>query len=246
MTNSEETIHVFWTGGLDSTFTLIRLLHSSTMQVQPHYLVGSEDSTGNEIDTMVRIRRALVAQYPELKSRFLHTILTNQHLIPEFEDIKEEIETLRKTAKVAEQYETMANYCKAFKIDKIEVSLTSITGEKDSFEHFRNAAAFKPFTYPTIGLSKREMFEIARKNHWETTLDMTSFCRRPKKKVKPCGVCGPCVDAVMSGMGYRLPLDSRLKAYIQIPFRNYYRKNYLKHDKSKFFIWIRNKFEGKF
>ena len=246
MKNSEETIQVFWTGGLDSTFTLIRLLHTTTQQVQPHYLVGSEDSTGNEIDTMVRIRRALVKQYPELQSRFLHTILTNQLLIPEFEDVKEELEELRKTGKVAEQYETMANYCKAYKVDKIEVSLTSITGEKDSFDHFKNAAAFKSFTYPTIGLSKRDMFRIARENNWDDTLNMTSFCRRPRKKVKACGVCGPCVDAVMSGMGHRLPLGSRLKANIQIPFRNYYRKNYLKHDKSKFFIWVTEKFEGKF
>jgi hypothetical protein len=246
MKNNEETIDVFWTGGLDSTFSLIRLLDANDKQVQPHYLIGRESSTGNEIDTMTRIRRALVAQSPELGSRLLPTVYTNQHLIPVFEDIKVEIEALRENGKVADQYEIMANYCRASNIDRIEVSLTSITGEKDSFEHFRKAAAFKPFVYPTIELSKVEMFRIARENKWDDILNMTSFCRRPRKKVKPCGVCGPCVDAVMSGMGYRLPLVSRIKARIQIPFRNYYRKNYLKHDKSKFFRWIKKKFEGKF
>lgn len=237
---------MFWTGGLDSSFRLIQLLYTTNFKVQPHYLVRRENSTGVEIDTMIRIRRAVVNQTPELRSRFLPTVYTNEDLIPTFDELNKQIEELRKTGKVAEQYEIMANYCKAFGIDQIEVALTSITGEKGFFEHFKTSPAFEYFSYPTIELSKKDMFRIARENNWDTILNMTSFCRRPKKKIKACGECGPCVDAVMSGMGYRLPLFSRLKANIQIPFRNYWRKNYMKHEESRFFKLIKQKFEGRF
>ena len=32
-------------------------------------------------------------------------------------------------------------------------------------------------------------------------------------------------------MGFRFPISSLIKAKIQIPFRRFYRKNYLNHDK---------------
>ncbi len=246
MKHSEETTHLFWTGGLDSTFRLVQLLYTTTQIVQPHYLLRREESTGKEIDTMIKIRRALVKQSPEMKDRILPTVYTNEYLIPEAEDLKKEIVSLRESGKVAEQYEAMAYYCKALGVDSIEVALTNITGEKDSFEHFRQADAFRFFTYPTIELSKKDMYEVARKEKWEEILNMTTFCRRPRQKSKACGVCGPCVDAVMSGMGHRIPPGARLKANIQIPFRNYYRKNYAKHEKSRFFRWVKATFEGKF
>lgn len=245
MKETANKINIFWTGGLDSTFRLIQLLTTTTGLVQPHYIVRHEDSTGIEINTMIQIRRTLVRQYPEVRSRFLPTIYTNEDLIPGFKDIDEQIEELKKAGKVAEQYQIMSNYCREFNINKIEVALTSISGEKAFFEHFKNSPAFMSFTYPTIELTKTEMLRNAKLNNWDEILFMTSFCRRPIIKIAPCGVCGPCVDAVASGMGSRFPLKSRMKARIQIPFRNYYRNNYLKHNNSRFFKLIKRKFEHK-
>ena len=133
MKETANKINIFWTGGLDSTFRLIQLLTTTTGLVQPHYIVRHEDSTGIEINTMIQIRRTLVRQYPEVRSRFLPTIYTNEDLIPGFKDIDEQIEELKKAGKVAEQYQIMSNYCREFNINKIEVALTSISGEKAFF-----------------------------------------------------------------------------------------------------------------
>ena len=246
MIDTAEKIRIFWTGGLDSTFRLVQLLMTTTNMVEPHYIVRHEDSTGIEINTMIQIRRTLIRKYPEVRSRFLPTVYINEAYIPEFKDIDEQIEELKKTGKVAEQYQIMSNYCREFGVDKIEVALTRITGEKAFFDNFKNSPAFKSFTYPTIEMTKKEMLSIAKQNKWDDILFMTSFCRRPINKIAPCGVCGPCVDAVASGMGSRFPLLSRIKARIQIPFRNYYRKNYLKHNNSRFFKLIKRKFEHRF
>jgi len=245
MTEPTKQINIFWTGGLDSTFRLVQLLTTTTYMVQPHYIVRHEDSTGNEINTMIQIRRTIVRKFPEVRPRFLPTIYTNEDLIPNFRDLDEQIEELKKVGKVAEQYQIMSYYCREFQIDQIEVALTRISGEKAFFNHFKNSPAFKSFTYPTIEITKKEMLGITKLNNWDEILFMTSFCRRPIIKISPCGVCGPCVDAVASGMGSRFPLKSRMKARIQIPFRNYYRNNYLKHNENWFFKLIKRKFEHK-
>ena len=246
MKDKTEIIKIFWTGGLDSTFRLVQLLLTTTNIVEPHYIVRHEDSTGIEINTMIQIRRTLVRKYPEIRSRFLPTVYINEAYIPAFKDIDEQIEELMKKGKVAEQYHIMSYYCREFNIDKIEVSLTRISGEKTFFNDFKDSPAFKSFTYPTIELTKIDMLGIAKKNNWDDILFMTSFCRRPINKLTPCGVCGPCVDAVASGMGSRFPLKSRIKAKLQIPFRNFYRKNYLKHNNSWFFKLVKRKFEHRF
>ncbi len=245
MQESNDTVNIFWTGGLDSTFRLIQLLTTTSDLVQPHYLVRHEDSTGVEIATMIKIRRAIVRKYPDVRSRFLPTIYVNEDLIPRFEDIEEHIQELKQIGKVAEQYQLMSNYCKEYIPGKIEVALTSISREKTFFKRFKNSEAFMHFTYPTVGLTKKDMLDIAKNNKWEKLLYMTSFCRRPKIKIKPCGTCGPCVDAVVAGMGFRLPLFARIKANIQLPLRNYWRKNYLNHKDTRIFKLIKRKFEDR-
>ena len=45
--------HLFWTGGWDSTFRLLQLLLEENKIVQTHYVIRSEQSTGQEIDTMI-------------------------------------------------------------------------------------------------------------------------------------------------------------------------------------------------
>lgn len=250
MEETTKKIDIFWTGGLDSTFRLIQLLATTADLVQPHYIVRHEHSTGIEIDTMIQIRRILVRKFPEVRSRFLPTVYINEDLIQNYKDIDEEIEELRKIAKVRDQYQIMSSYCREFNIDQIEVSFTNETlrtlEEIGFYEQFKNATSFKSFTYPIIELTKKELFKYAKINDWDELLFMTSFCRRPKKKkISPCGVCGPCVDAVAMGMGFRFPLKSYIKAKLQYPFRQYWRKNYLKQNENKIFKLIKRELEGR-
>ena len=246
MKENPDIINVFWTGGLDSTFRLVQSLINTQARVQPHYIVRHEDSTGIEIDAMIQIRRAIINKFPDVRTRFLPTIYTNEDLIPRYKETNEIVEELRKIAKVREQYHILSDYCKAFKVEKIQLSLVKSPGEMMFIENFSSSPIFKSFEYPNKDLTKRELYEISRENQWDDILLMTSFCRRPIKKVTPCGVCGPCADSTINGMGFRLPFRSRIKARIQIPFRKYWRKNYLKQDQTRFFRFIKRKFESKF
>lgn len=232
-------VNIFWTGGMDSTFRVVQLLMTSEFLVQPHYIVRSEDSTGIELDAMIRIRRAISREYPELLPRLLPTIFTNEGLVPEFEDVREYIEELRKSIKIVDQYQMMSNYCKAFAIDRMEVA---ITNEFEFFEQFTNSLAFKAFVYPLKELTKPGLYNISRESNWNHLLDMTSTCRRPRKNIKACGTCSTCVDMVIQDMGFTLPLMSRMKANIQIPFRKYWRKKYPTHKDTWLFKLIERKF----
>ena len=248
---SENTrvIHAFWTGGMDSTFNLINRLLTTRAPVQPHYIVRHEDSTGIEIDTMITIRRALLAKYPELRSRFLPTIYTNEDLIPRFKEVDTEVEELRKQVKINEQYQILANYCREFRIDRVDLSyeldLDQPPDEILVSRFFGNTAAFLSFFNPLEKITKPDCYRIAKEGGWDDVLLMTSFCRRPRKKIKPCGVCGTCSDTVKNGMGFRLPLVPRIKANLLLPFRNYWRKNKSKQKKNKYFMMIQRKFEGR-
>ena len=250
MNKMEDILHTFWTGGLDSTFNLIQLLTNSNNMVQPHYIVRHEDSTGIEIDAMIRMRREIVRRFPEVRERFLPTIYFNEDLIPRFQEVDDEIEELRKIGKVREQYQILAHYCKEFNLKKVDLGLIkeNYLPMKASglFEHFKNSAAFGSFRYPIVDLTKQDFFQVANSNGWDDILLMTSFCRRPIKKITPCGVCGPCSDTVKSGIGFRFPFKSKVKARIQIPFRRYYRNNYHKQDKTWLFRMIKKRYEGKF
>ncbi len=242
MNKALKKINIFWTGGMDSTFRLVQLLMTTDFLVQPHYIVRSEDSTGIEIDSMIKIRRAISREYPELMPKLLPTLFTNEGNIPEYKDINKEIEALRKSIKIVAQYKIMLNYCKAFDIDQIEVAITS---QFEFFEQFSNSHVFHSFIYPLKEITKPALYKIAKRDNWNHLLDMTSTCRRPIKKIKPCGICSTCVDMVMQGMGFTLPFTSRIKAHIEIPFRKYWRKNYPKHKDSKLFKYIQKKLEHK-
>ena len=69
MKNKRNTHHVFWTGGLDSSFRVINLLRTPDELIQPHYVIRHENSTGSENDDMNSIRMAITKKYPDLRPK---------------------------------------------------------------------------------------------------------------------------------------------------------------------------------
>ena len=241
--------HVFWTGGLDSTTRVIHLLLSTREEIQTHYIIRAAESTGNEIDAMNNIRRAVTKKYPELRPRLLPTWFINEELIPRSAEIDAEIKELKKKVKVHEQLHIMADYCMSSSIDHIDITYERnenvVPGDLRVAQFFQVNPAFKSFFNAHADLTKRDCYDMAVAEGWDDLLKLTSFCRRPRKKGRPCGTCGPCCDAVKEGMGFRLPFIPRMKARILIPFRQFYRKNYLKQDSSWFFRTIKRRLEHK-
>lgn len=244
--------HVFWTGGLDSTYRVIDLLRTSEELVKPHYIIRHEESTGNEIDAMNNIRRGVTRKYPDLRPKLLPTTYINEDLIPHVEEVDVVVDKLRAEMRgVHEQYQILAHYCKSSKIEEIDLTYEREQGEPSPdnigvSQYFGKTYPFDNFRNPHANITKKECYIKAKAEDWHDLLKLTSFCRRPKRNGKPCGTCGPCADVVKEGLGFRLPLSSRIKARILLPFRNYYRNNADKHDSHWFFKAVRKRFEHRF
>lgn len=222
--NMSNKVDLLWTGGWDSTFRLLQILFVEKKAVKTHYIIRPQECTGKEIDTIHNIRRKISRSYPEQRKLILPITFMSIDEIKSNNLITEEYKKVRKTRKLNKQYEILARYCNQIGVNNMELSVLS----SETFEHVNtDSIIFQYFELPLLGLTKQKMYEIARENGWMDLMKMTWFCRRPKKG-RPCGFCGPCTDAVIAGMGWRLPLSSRFIAYIQLPFRKWWRNNYQK------------------
>lgn len=225
--NDKSCVNLLWTGGWDSTFRLLQLLFKKKVNVQPHYLMRSEQQSGKEIDTMVNIRRHLSRQHPEI-GKLLHPLIINDSKsVYKYPEIEKLHQNLSEKKKVNYQYKLLACYCREIDVSDMELSIIAL--EKDIV----HSKLFDCFSLPLLDKTKLEMYEDAKNNDWMDIMEMTWFCRRPVKG-KPCGFCGPCTDVLDMGMGWRLPLKARVIANLQLPFRKWWRNNYEKQSNGPF------------
>lgn len=224
--SSNDVAHLLWTGGWDSTFRLLQLIYDENRKVQPHYIIRPQECTGKEIDTIHDISREILNSDPEIRKLILPVNYYDVEKIEEDEEITKEYKRIAEKKYISLQYEILARYGKQIGNSSLELSVLS----SETFDYFRSTSTiFQYFEFPLLGLTKPEMAEIAEKKGWGKIMEMTWFCRRPHKG-RPCGFCGPCTDAVIAGMGWRLPLKARIIAAVQIPFRKWWRNNYNKQD----------------
>ncbi len=69
---------------------------------------------------------------------------------------------------------------------------------------------FGNLIFPVIKLSKEDEERIARENGWLDIMKLSWFCHSPING-KPCGLCGPCDDAMNTGMDWRMPDDAKFR-----------------------------------
>lgn len=224
---NKKVIDLLWTGGWDSTFRLLQLLFEEKAEVQPHYLMRSEQQTGTEIDTMVKIRRHLSRQYPETRKLLHPLIIKDAKSVYQDPEINKLHQNLSEKKKVNYQYKLLACYCREIEVSDMELSIIAL--EKDIV----HSKLFDCFSLPLLDKTKVDMYREAKNHNWMDIMGMTWFCRRPVKG-KECGMCGPCTDVIIMGMGWRLPFKARIMGYIQLPFRKWWRKNYEKQSNGIF------------
>ena len=73
---------------------------------------------------------------------------------------------------------------------------------------------FKYFQFPVFDISKIEMNKISKNNNWDDIMHMTWFCHNPKNDQTPCGRCNPCIYTIEEGLGWRMPLSSRVEGLL--------------------------------
>lgn len=83
---------------------------------------------------------------------------------------------------------------------------------------------FKYFEASMINLTKTEMHQTAIKNGWMDIMEITHFCFNPDLKIRPCGKCSPCSQAIGESMSWRIPLHGKLNWLL------YRCKTTIKHD----------------
>ncbi len=226
-----DPVRLFWTGGWDSTFQLLRLLLIEKRPVIPYYLLDEERlSTGTEIRAMARIRQRLFEKYPHT-----HDLLAPMHYhgvseIAPDPEIKAASDSLRVEMRIGGQYEWMARFCKQHALTDVQIGITLgckvtriLRGDlvkigtspllrlDSECRDARMKTVFRWFAYPISNLSKLDMLNMVKRHGWEKEMAMTWFCHRPRRNDKPCGTCPPCIMTADEGLGWRLPFCARIR-----------------------------------
>lgn len=228
-------VPILWTGGWDSTFQLVQLLTVQRAHVSPIYLIDEDRrSTGVELLTMKRIKERLLGQYPDIRRLLLPTRYYGVADISPNEAISDAFLRLREKYAIGVQFDWLARFCDEHCLSEVQLCLerfpggTTYTPIADLMVETRNDdysvfhigeqfadtdqyRVFKYFSFPLINLPKADTIDISREQGFSDILQMTWFCHRPTRGMKPCGLCTPCMYVMREGFGWRMPLSSRVR-----------------------------------
>jgi len=241
----QEVIDLFWTGGWDSTFRLLQILLIENKKVRPHYMIWGGESIGKAIETMQSIRSKLFSDYPDTQKRLLPIEYFDGLALKANDDITNAHKIVGENNFVSIQYEKLARYCNQSTYNNIEIGIEKDSRSQELIDDYlieykpskykldREKSPqpffdlFKFFSFPLLDYNKLDMESVAKQKGWAHLMYMTWFCRRPRNG-RPCGFCGPCTDTLIDGLSKRLPFRARIIAYMQLPFRKWWRDNYEK------------------
>ncbi len=235
---TKPTIHVLWTGGLDSTAKVVELSRKRVI-IQPYYIIDSGRlSSRYEIDAMNQIRNRLldddrtIATINPVRNIALSEIISDQEITNAWTN-------LNRKYKVGSQYDFLARYAKQNNII-LEVGIekgdgraqTSIKTEAKmepfetetgiNYHVSKNDSSndtytlYKYFTFPLWEKDKHSEVDLMTQLGAKDIIKMTWFCHTPLFG-KPCGHCNPCKDARHYGFGWRLPKLNYYLWYIVRP-----------------------------
>lgn len=254
----KQIVNIFWTGGWDSTFRLLELSEYPVI-IQPYYLydenrksVFYERKAMQDIKNRIEILSETKAHINDVIEFSVSEVVAKL----DSEDIEKSFEILKKKYNLGIQYLWFALFCSYYDI-KIEVGVVNqknakvgLAVENDGKTESIEEGCLKSRTYvikdkkgkndvhnifgnlifPILGKTKLDMKEIALEKNWLDIMELTWFCHAPINN-EPCGICGPCNDAIEEHMWWRLPSVARKRNR----FRKIYRIiEYLKLYFSKF------------
>jgi len=229
----EDTIDLLWTGGWDSTFSLLLLMDKDVV-IQPYYIIDKQrPSYQKEIDTMNIIRTAVVNKYPGKINSLLPTIYVDLDDIDFDEDICRKYKNLQQKTGLGAQYCWLASYAKqkclsglhlsaqkhildedsriisllANNLERVDDGVTGPYWKPSGIPDETDISIFSYFRFPLIDYTKLDMLETAKKEGFQDVLRLTWFCHTPIKG-NPCGVCTPCKIVIAEGLSERLPPEA--------------------------------------
>lgn len=245
MQNTTETVHLLWTGGWDSTYRLVQLLWQGR-QVQPHYIIDpGRPSSGHELRAMEAIRQQIDNQADQLPGTLLATEISEKAAAVQNPEIHDAYNAIIKETYIGDQYMWLADYCKTRNLAAMEIGVVEnpFILRAMKLGRYPYTAIFGRFAFPILCTSKLKMKEWAEATGTLPILALTWFCHKPTPDGEPCGRCHPCELTIAAGLGFRLPLRSRIRYHLRVIPRLrafvktfpgfYYRLYSLKHNNLK-------------
>tara|TARA_B100001093_G_scaffold519946_1_gene611612 strand:+ start:2922 stop:3782 length:861 start_codon:yes stop_codon:yes gene_type:complete len=227
MNQPDKVIHLFWTGGYDSTFRLCQILLLEDKAVQPIYIMcGNTDSDSvliqrknqnKELQTMKKIRQKIIKDFPYLAIKFLPThyvinLKKNSTISNTFKDLHYRFHFFPRPGN---QYERMARFASDYPypievgVEKCHIGLDEATQKHRTgkghqcqlVQHlphrYLGLEIFRSFRFPIVHLTKEEMKMNAIKNNFYYLLKMSWSCWYPSYDGKPCLKCPMCQENII-------------------------------------------------
>lgn len=227
-------VRLLWSGGWDSSFRLLQSLLIRRRKVQPYYVIDTDRlSTGAEIRAMDNIKTQLFGEHPEIQELLLPTQFRDVLDIAKDHEITEALSTIRRHSRLGVQYDWLARFAREFGSAGMELCITCwdtvphkllaphvreiiMQGEPtyvigDDVRGTAEYTLFKYFTFPLFHVTKMDLQRFSAEAGFGDLMELTWFCHHPRPDGAPCGTCNPCLYAVEQGMGWRLPLVSRIR-----------------------------------
>jgi hypothetical protein len=237
----DANINLLWTGGWDSTFQLLRIVLIHRARVTPYYLRDrTRPSTEMEILTMERIKARLFSEHPHTRRLIQPTRYFGVADLALDRAITAAFNRTRRNKFMGSQYDWLARFCKQHAITDMELCIhrddkahavvehciredRSAAGYRTwridpAYRRSREYAVFGRFAFPLVDLSKLQMASLAEELGWNGFMHMTWFCHRPRRNLQPCGRCPPCLYAIEEGLGWRIPIESRMTSALYRAF----------------------------
>ncbi len=228
-TRSKERIkvNILWTGGFDSTFRIVEL-SMMEVDIQPYYIFEKRSSESQELNAISLIIKE-IENHPKTKCTLLPLKKFNFTELDPDESVKDAYKKLYAKHTIGSQYEWLSRFSRLVpgieicvekselgrvynclqkngrfkKIRKGEVSYFIMDKENSSPDLVKVFGNYH-FPHPLFETTKLQMVDLYKQWGYEKVMSKTWFCHTPINN-EPCGLCTPCMAAMLEGLSFRLP-----------------------------------------
>jgi 7-cyano-7-deazaguanine synthase in queuosine biosynthesis len=212
-------VALYWTGGFDSSFRLLQLILIEKKCVSPIYLnFDGLDGTyirRKNVNFEIKTMKKIINEIHKIGYGHLImplTVVTKITLSPEVLNATHKLHKKGFLRRAISQYAHMMQY-------SLDKNMIIEEGAENS-EHSTSNKMVKPYLrkdglldlskvkgtplyairnmkFPIINLTKKDMFNIAKKHKFDYILQWTKSCWYPSNKGSPCGNCMMCKDRII-------------------------------------------------
>jgi 7-cyano-7-deazaguanine synthase in queuosine biosynthesis len=228
------TVNVTFTGGLDSTFTMV-CLSRFDLTIQPYYVRCNRQSIDHELKSIAAICED-IQKHSQTKCKILPLQISNFMEIEPDAEITAAWKRLRAAIRIGRQYDWLARLGKSVdalminvensqnnkllrcikkfgcltRIEEGELSYCKVDANK-SHQDLVSLLGHLRFPLPLLETTKLQAWDLLNTHGYQGGAAKTWFCHSPIDGAS-CGVCSPCTCAIDDGMTWRFN-DDALKRY---------------------------------